>query len=95
MERITLKAYAVKHKLSLFNVVKMVKSGELKSETVRENGKETTYIVSEGQSRADTAPVQQKKPLSAMEELERRVSLLEEETASLKKALQKLTGSKT
>lgn len=41
----TIKEYAVKHRLSIFNVVKMVKSGELKSETVSEEGKETLYIL--------------------------------------------------
>lgn len=45
MEKITLKAYALKHKLSLFNVVKMVKSGEMLSETVKENDKDVLYIV--------------------------------------------------
>jgi len=44
-EKITIKEYAVKHRLSIFNVVKMVKSGELESETVTENGKETLYIL--------------------------------------------------
>ncbi len=41
----TIKEYAVKHRLSIFNVVKMVKSGELESETVSEEGKETLYIL--------------------------------------------------
>jgi len=45
MEKITIKAYAVKHKLSIFNVMKMVKSGKLKSTTMEENGKEYTYIL--------------------------------------------------
>ena len=45
MENITIKAYAVKHKLSIFNVMKMVKSGKLKSTTIEENGKEHTYII--------------------------------------------------
>ncbi|MEA2048200.1 MAG: hypothetical protein U9O64_07105 [Campylobacterota bacterium] len=45
MKKVTLKAYAVKHKLSLFNVVKMVKSGQIPSETVDENGKESIYIL--------------------------------------------------
>ena len=31
--------------MSLFNVVKMVKSGELKSETVTEEGREVIYIL--------------------------------------------------
>ena len=41
----TIKEYAVKHRLSIFNVVKMVKSGELESETATEEGKETLYIL--------------------------------------------------
>lgn len=45
MKKVTLKAYALKHKLSLFNVVKMLKSGQIPSETVEENGKETVYIL--------------------------------------------------
>jgi len=45
MQKVTIKAYAVSHKLSIFNVMKMVKSGKLKSEVIEENGKETTYII--------------------------------------------------
>jgi len=45
MEKLRIKSYAVKHKLSIFNVMKMVKSGKLKSEIIEENGKEITYIL--------------------------------------------------
>lgn len=45
MERITIKAYAIKHKLSIFNVVKMIKSGQMPTENVLENGKDVVYIV--------------------------------------------------
>ena len=45
MEQLTLKEYAVKHKLSIFNVMKMVKTGKVKSKTQEENGKEVTYIL--------------------------------------------------
>ncbi|PHS40351.1 MAG: hypothetical protein COB07_04445 [Sulfurovum sp.] len=45
MEKMSLKAYAVKHKLSLFNVVKMSKSGQVPTETVQENGKDVIYIL--------------------------------------------------
>jgi len=44
MQKVTIKAYAVSHKLSIFNVMKMVKSGQLKSEVIEENGKEITYV---------------------------------------------------
>ena len=45
MKKITIKAYAVKHKLSIFNVMKMVKSGKLKTIIEEEEGKEKTYIL--------------------------------------------------
>ena len=48
MEKLTIKAYAKKHKLSIFNVVKMTKSGQLPTETIVENGKETVYILIDG-----------------------------------------------
>ena len=38
MQRVTIKAYAVKHKLSIFNVIKMVKSGKVKTDFIEENG---------------------------------------------------------
>ncbi len=45
MQKVTIKSYAISHKLSIFNVMKMVKSGKLKSEVIEENGKEITYII--------------------------------------------------
>ena len=50
MEKVTIKAYATRHKLSIFNVVKMTKSGQLPTETVLENGN----IVCQG---CDTAAI--------------------------------------
>ncbi len=45
MDKISIKAYAKKHKLSIFNVVKMAKSGQIPTETVMENGKDVIYIL--------------------------------------------------
>ena len=45
MEKITIKAYAKKHKLSIFNVVKMTKAGQIPTEVVQEEGKDVTYIL--------------------------------------------------
>ena len=45
MQKVTIKTYAVSHKLSIFNVMKMVKSGKLKSEIIEKKGKEVTYIL--------------------------------------------------
>lgn len=41
----SIKAYAVKHKLSIFNVMKMVKSKKLKSVEITEEGKKNIYII--------------------------------------------------
>jgi esterase/lipase len=45
MQKMTLKAYAVAHKLSIFNVMKMVKSKKLLSEEIEVDGKVTIYII--------------------------------------------------
>ena len=45
MGHISIKAYAVKHKLSIFNVMKMLKSGQLKSLTKKENGRDVIYVL--------------------------------------------------
>jgi|GEM_PF-882280 len=45
MDKISIKAYAKKHKLSIFNVVKMAKSGQIPTETVIEDGKDVIYIL--------------------------------------------------
>ncbi len=50
MNQITLQAYAVKHKLSVFNVIKMIKSNKLKSEEIEENGKKVLYIILDDES---------------------------------------------
>ena len=45
MKKVTIKGYAVKHKLSIFNVMKMVSSKKLKTVVEDEKGKEVTYII--------------------------------------------------
>ena len=45
MDKITMKAYALSHKLSMFNVIKMLKSGKLKTEVIEMEGKKSTYIL--------------------------------------------------
>jgi hypothetical protein len=94
MQKITIKAYAVKHKLSIFNVMKMVKSGKLKIETVEENGKETTYIlldeVIEKEILDSIVPIEEKEELTLkniVKELQKEVKLLREEIEVLKKKL--------
>ena len=86
MERMSIKSYAAKNKISMFNVVKMVKSGQLKSEVVEEDGKEVTYILSDGQADQNNAPVEKTKE-SEEETLQERVARLEQDVAVLKREL--------
>ena len=92
MEKVSMKAYAVKHKLSLFNVVKMVKSGQIPTETVVENGKDLVYILIDEAVEKEVAQAivlaQNKEPYSLRKENERlkkEIEKLKEEIISLKK----------
>ena len=88
MQKMTLKQYATKQKMSLFNVVKMVKSGVLKSETVEENGKEVTYVLVDP---SETAGMESNKNTAkTAETTEERVARLEDDVAMLRRELDAL-----
>ena len=94
MNKVTIKAYAVSHKLSIFNVMKMVKSGKLKSEVTEKEGKEVTYILMDNQTeeevKAEIIPLTQKQEaqiLLEMKALRQEVSILKKEIAEIKKNL--------
>ena len=91
MEKVSIKAYAVKHKLSIFNVVKMTKSGQLQTETVVENGKDVVYILIdkdvENEVTKSIVREENKAPYSMRKENERlkkEIEKLKEEIAVLK-----------
>lgn len=90
----TIKAYAVKNKLSIFNVMKMVKSGKVKSEVFQEKGREVTYILydeeSEKEIREQIVPIEKKQDLQMAEAfnmLKREVQALRAEVELLKKKI--------
>jgi len=90
----TIKAYAVKNKLSIFNVMKMVKSGKVKSEVFQEKGREVTYILydeeSEKEIREQIVPIENKQDLQMAEAfnmLKREVQALRAEVELLKKKI--------
>ncbi len=97
MERMTIKAYAVKHKLSIFNVMKMVRSGKVKSEVFQEKGREVTYILYDEKSEKEIeeqiipiATMENKKEMQMDEELKeikQEVQWLRKEVEILKKAI--------
>ena len=87
-----MKAYAVKHKLSLFNVVKMTKSGNIPTETVMENGKDVIYILIDEAVEKEVSqaivPAESNEPYSLRKEnvrLKKEIEKLKEEIISLKK----------
>ena len=90
MQKITIKAYAVKHKLSVFNVMKMVKSGKLKTEIVEEEGKEVTYILLdeaiEKEIENSIVHTKEKEELMLQEEFK----VLKKEMKSLRKEIEEL-----
>ncbi len=47
MKKLTLREYARVHKLSYFNVMKMVNNGDVKSVTEQIDGKEVKYVLVE------------------------------------------------
>ena len=94
MQRITIKAYAVKHKLSIFNVMKMLKSGKVNSEVFYEKGREVTYILfdeeAEKEIREQIIPMEHKEEFMLYEEikfLRKEIQLLREDVEVLKKRL--------
>ena len=94
MERITIKAYAVKHKLSIFNVMKMLKAGKVKSEVFQEKGREVTYILfdeeTEKEIKEQIVPMEQKEDFMLREEikfLRKEIQLLREDVEVLKKKI--------
>ena len=89
-----MKAYAVKHKLSIFNVMKMVKAGKVKSEVFQEKGREVTYILfdeeTEKEIREQIVPVEHKEEFMLREEikfLRKEIQLLREDVEVLKKKI--------
>jgi len=91
MKRVTLRTYAKMHKLSYFNVMKMVKNGDVKSEILSEDGKDIPYIlIDDLQERkiAESIIETSSQKLSLKDEN----TLLKKEIARLKLELDKCRG---
>jgi len=91
MEKLTIKAYAKRHKLSIFNVVKMTKTGHLPTETVVEDDNEIVYVLIdedvENEVRKGIVKQSNDEPYSLRKENERlkkEIQKLKEEIATLK-----------
>ena len=87
MEKLTIKTYAKRHKLSIFNVMKMVREGSVKSETKSEEGKEVIYIL-EDKDQEKSVDSQITKYEKTPKSLEKEVELLKRELNALKKEVE-------
>jgi len=88
MNKITIKAYAVKHKLSIYNVMKMIKSGKVKSEVLEEDGREVTYILFSNDSEKDIA--QSIVPIGGKMDDNKILTMLVDEVKFLRKEIESL-----
>jgi len=64
MKTMSIKEYAVSHKLSIYNVVKMAKNGSLETQTKKIDGKDEMFIVlkeKEENARLVSAPLSEEK----------------------------------
>ena len=84
MEKITLREYAKRKKLSYFAVMKMVRNGDVKSETVMEDGKEVPYVLYDEVEESTKKVVEKESPEMSLEEEN---ALLKQEIKALKEAL--------
>jgi len=82
MQEVTLREYAKMHKLSYFNVMKMVKNGDVKSVTKIENEKEVQYVLVDEE--------QEKKVSENIIETSAKSLTLQEENTLLKKEILRL-----
>jgi len=94
MKKMSIKEYAVKHKLSIFNVMKMIKENRLKTQIDNENGREITYIlldeITEKEVENGIIPFKARESTTVIEELnnlKNEISSLRDEIEILKKSL--------
>ncbi len=93
MKRVTIKAYAKEHKLSIYNVIKMTREGRLKTEKAEENGKEVVYIIVDDAIEEEI--VSQTLPVNPPKSLKEENALLKAEIKRLKEALAKCKKHKS
>ena len=84
MEKLTLKAFANKQKLSIFNVMKMVREGSVTHRSELENGKEVIYII-EDKTKQEEVSDKISRPLKLQNSLEKEIETLKREIALLRK----------
>ena len=91
-EKLTIKQYALRNKMSIFNVVKLIRSEKLETETVEENGRDITYILldSDRVREEEESMAESERPLTQAEQIRK----LKEEIARLEKELERCREGK-
>jgi uncharacterized protein YlxW (UPF0749 family) len=88
MRRVSVKRYAVENKMSIFSVIKAIRNGTLPSETVTEDGKETTYVlVDEKSAEKDNTRTEKRNTQRSLQE---EVETLKNEVETLKREVARL-----
>ncbi|ADV46715.1 hypothetical protein [Nitratifractor salsuginis] len=88
MEKIPVREYARRHRMSLFEVIKKINNEELKGETVEENGRKVQYVLLETPSdevKKEPKVAPQAHPLHPLE-----TNRLMEEIRDLRKRVERL-----
>lgn len=94
MQKVTLKAYAKKHKLSLFNVMKMVKSEKVTSEEVEIDGKKTLMILMDTENEKEIAQSIVREDTQSNASLQSQITALQKEFLLLRKEVESLKEKK-
>lgn len=90
MEKVTLKAYAVQQKMSLFTVMKMVNAQKLNTEVVNENGKDVTYVIVDEKSQKESKCIEENTDSNQEKNLEKEIDLLNKEVKLLRDEIEAL-----
>jgi hypothetical protein len=88
MKSMSIKEYAITHKLSIYNVVKMTKNGTLKTETKKVDGKDEVFILEKEGSTAKAITSETSK--AKIEDYEQAYFKLKIQYDQLKTELEKL-----
>ena len=90
MQLLTTKEYATKNKISIFNVMKMVKSQQLKTITKEENGKDIVYILPDDSNLSQPQDTTTQKDEEEHSSMQDEITQLKDEVAKLRSELNRL-----
>jgi len=96
MERVSVREYARRRKLSIFQVIRKINRGELKSESVEENGIKVQYVlIDDSPARNDSPAKEEFSPKSGAEHssLSEEIALLRRRVEELEKIIEKCCKS--